>query len=291
MVVRSRNVTDLVVISSQAAVIVDGMALFDRLRASRRKPPPSRLGMRRPSAVPGPPDAEREDALRRRLAADPNDAAAFAALADLVRRRARDSVPADPLTAPHAADVNRAAKLAVWSLAEELAGNSRAWYPLVELGRLSLTDDHEAALRRLASACDRDPSGRAVAEGVRMLREAHLPTEALGLGVGHWSPQQHVPDAGRHIVLAALDAGRPAEARRYLTALASAPHQYAVQVKEIRAQLEPLVTDAEEVARTAYMTETGTVPAIVVARREATSDVPGTPRLPDASAGTDSVRI
>lgn len=276
---------------SQAPVIVDGMALFDRLRGSRRTPPPSRVGMRRPSAVPGPPDTSREDALRSTLAADPNDAAAFAQLAEIVRRRARDSAPVDPLTAPHAADANRAAKLAVWSLAEELAGNSRAWYPLVELARLSLADDHEAALRRLSSACERDPSGKAVAEGVRMLREAHLPAEALGLGVGHWSPQQHVPEAGRHIVLAALDAGRPAEARRYLTALGSAPHQYAPQVKEIRAQLDPLVTEAEEVAKTAYMTETGTVPAIVVARREATEAAPASPTVPDPSTGTGSIRI
>jgi hypothetical protein len=271
--------------------MVDRMALFDRLRnAGRRKPPPSKVGMRRPSAVPAPPDTPREDALRARLAADPNDAAAFAQLAEIVRRRARDSVPVDPLTAPQAADVHRAANLAVWSLAEELAGNPRGWYPLVELARLSLADDHEAALRRLASACERDPTGRAVAEGVRMLREARLPNEALGLGVGHWSPQQHVPDAGRHIVLAALDAGRPAEARRYLTALTSAQHQYAAAVKDIRNQLEPLVADAEEVARTAFMTETGTVPAIVVARQEG-SRAPAAPTVPDPSTGTGTTPV
>lgn len=272
--------------------MVSDMALFDRLRnARRRKPPPSKVGMRRPSAVPGPPDAQREDALRARLSSDPNDAAAFAQLAEIVRRRARDSVPVDPLTAPHPADVNRAANLAVWSLAEELAGNPRGWYPLIELARLSLADDHEAALRRLASACERDPSGRAVAEGVRMLREAHLPNEALGLGVGHWSPQNHVPDAGRHIVLAALDAGRPSEARRYLTALTSAPNQYAAAVKDIRNQLEPLVADAEAVARTSYMTETGTVPAIVVARQQDATGAPAAPTVSDPSTRTGSTPV
>lgn len=245
------------------------MAILKRLQGLvRHKSTPSRVGIRRPTAAPAPPDTAREDTLRARLSADPNDASAFAALADIVRRRARESVP-DPLTAPHPADLHRAANLAVWSLAEELAGNPRAWYPLVELARLSLADDSEAALRRLASACERDPSGRAVAEGVRMLREANLPAMALGLGVGHWSPRQHVAEAGRHVVLAALDAGRPLEARRYLEALANAPHQQAAAAREIRAQLEPLVADAEEVGRTSYMTETGTVPAIITARQGA----------------------
>lgn len=217
--------------------------------------------------APAPADTDRENALRARLVADPNDAAAFAALAEIVRRRAQETAPADPLTASSGADgQQRAANLAVWALAEELAGNPRGWYPLVELARLSLSDDHEAALRRLTGACERDPSGRAVAEGVRMLREANLPSEALGLGVGHWSPQQHVPEAGRHIVLAALDAGRPAEARRHLAALADVAPQHTHAAREIRGQLEPLVAAAEEVARTAPMTETGTVPAIAVLR-------------------------
>lgn len=246
------------------------MGILDRLRATlRRQQSASRVGVRRPTAAAAPADTDRETSLRATLVADPNDAHAFAALAEIVRRRAQDSAPVDPLTASPGADRQRAVNLAVWALAEELAGNPRAWYPLIEMARLSLVDDHEGSLRRLGAACDRDPGGRAVAEGVRMLREANLPAEALGLGVGHWLPQQHAPEAGRHIVLAALDAGRPAEARRHLTALAGAPHQHAAAVKEIRAQLEPLVVEAEDLAKTTTMTETGTVPAVVIARRKA----------------------
>jgi hypothetical protein len=248
--------------------MVEAMGLFDRLRTTlRRDQTASRVGVRPPTTAAAPADNEREKALRQKLVQDPNDSASFAALAELVRRRAHEAAPSDPLVAAHPHDRQRAANLAVWALAEELAGNPRGWYPLIELARLSLQDDHEAALRRLAGACERDTTGHAVAEGVRMLREANLPTEGLGLGVGHWDPKHHIPDAGRHVVLAALDAGRPAEARRYLDALGDVAPQHAGAAREIRARLEPLVAAAEEMARTAYMTQTGTVPAIVETRR------------------------
>lgn len=166
-----------------------------------------------------------EDALRDMLADDPNDEDAFRALAELVRRRAAEE-PAteDPLTAP--ADepaAQRAADLAVWSLAEELAGHPRGWRPLLELGRLSLADDPDGAVRRLATAADRDPRGEALATALRILREAGMSTEALGLGIGHWRAREHVSEAGRQVVLAALDAGRPAEARQHLSALGRRP--------------------------------------------------------------------
>lgn len=259
------------------------MALFERLKKAVRRPSPAPAATtRRPTTGPVPPDVALEDVLRGRLAADPNDAEAFASLADLVRRRAREAVPASPLTAPEPDDAARAADLAVWSLAEELAGRPRAWFPLVELARLSLADDHEAALRRLTGACDRDPSGRAVAEGVRMLREAGYPADALGLGVGHWAPQQHVPEAGRQVILAALDAGKPAEARRHLTALLEAPGAHA-PAREVSASLEVQVAEAEELARTsAAASETGTFPAVVTARREGSGGRPASPQPPKA---------
>lgn len=255
--------------ASPAADIVDTMGFFDRLLSSlRREQTASRVGMRPPTTAAAPAENERENVLRQKLVHDPNDAASFAALAELVRRRAHETAPSDPLiAAAQGYDPQREANLAVWSLAEELAGNPRGWYPLIELARLSLHDDHEAALRRLAGACERDTTGLAVAEGVRMLREANLPTEALGLGVGHWDPKHHVPEAGRHVVLAALDAGRPAEARRYLAALEDVSSQHAGAAKEIRARLEPLVAAAEEMARTSYVTQTGTVPAVAETRR------------------------
>jgi hypothetical protein len=50
------------------------------------------------------------------------------------------------------------------------------------------------------------------------------------------------------------------------------------------------VADAEEVARTAFMTETGTVPAIVVARQEG-SRAPAAPTVPDPSTGTGTTPV
>src|SRR5206468_5154509 len=118
------------------------------------------------------------------LREDRNDAVAFHALADIVRRRAEEG--------HESGDPRKAADDAVWSLAEELAHSSRAWYPLIELGRLSVHDDREQALRRLATASDRDPSGSALATSVQMLREEGMPAEGLGLGVGHWHLKEHV---------------------------------------------------------------------------------------------------
>jgi hypothetical protein len=172
------------------------------------------------------------------LKEDPNDEDAFVRLADLVRRRAGEG--------HEEGDQQRAADDAVWALAEELAHSGRAWYPLLELARLSVHDDREAALRRLATASDRDPSGKALAKGLQMLREEHLPDEALGLGVGHWRPREHDLEAGRQLVEAAVEAGRKADARRHLDALGQHPDVGRVQL--LRAELERRI--AEEMAKT-----------------------------------------
>ncbi len=186
--------------------------------------------------------AEIDDAEEARLWAvlheDPNDEAAFVQLAEMVRRRAGES--------HDGGDQQRAADDAVWALAEELAHSGRAWYPLLELARLSVHDDREAALRRLATASDRDPSGGALAKGLQMLREEHLPDEALGLGVGHWRPREHDLEAGRQLVEAAVEAGRKADARRHLEALGQ--HPDVGRVEMLRAELERRI--AEELART-----------------------------------------
>lgn len=182
-------------------------------------------------------DAE-ESRLWAVLRENPNDAAAFGRLAEAVRRRAGEG--------RDEADQQRAADDAVWALAEELAHSGRAWYPLLELARLSVHDDRDAALRRLATASDRDPSGRALAKGLQMLREEHLPDAALGLGVGHWRPREHDLEAGRHLVEAAVEAGRKADARRHLDALGQHPDVGRVQI--LRAELERRI--AEELAKT-----------------------------------------
>lgn len=180
------------------------------------------------------------------LSDDPNNARAFQALAEVVRRRAVETGPnGDPLSAPtDPSEKQRAADLAVWSLGEELAGHPRAWYPLVELARLSVRDDHDGTLRRLATAAERDPTGEALAEGMAVLRDAGLPADALGLGVGHWRPREQTPEVARHLVQAALEAGRPMEAKQHLQSLDYYPDQ--VAIAGLRADLARAVAQAEQ---------------------------------------------
>jgi len=188
-----------------------------------------------PAGDETPVDAGEEAQLWRRLHEDPNDVEAFPRLAEIVRRRAGEGHVGG--------DQQRAADDAVWALAEELAHNHKAWYPLIELARLSVHDDRDAALRRLATASDRDPSGRALATGLAMLRETQLPSDALGLGVAHWRPREHDLEAGRHLVLAAIEAGRISDARRHLAALSLHPDEG--RVAALRAELEGLMARLE----------------------------------------------
>lgn len=219
------------------------MGLLDRLRRRARvarseglRPalrPPVALRARRTEP---PVDAAEEVRLRERLHDDPNDVRAFTRLADIVRRRAAEG---------HAdGDPQRAADDAVWALAEEIAGNHHAWHPLVELARLSVHEDRDGAMRRLATAAERDPAGDGLAEGLAMLRDAGMPNEALGLGVGHWRPREHTVEAGRHLVHAAVEAGRIGEARRHLGALSEHPDKG--RVAPVRAELERAITEADQ---------------------------------------------
>lgn len=212
----------------------------------RRNTSASTIGTRRPTKGDRRGDTLHEDALRAMLVDDPNNIRAFQALSEVVRRRAADSTHnEDPLAAEVADhEKQRAADLAVWALAEELAGNPRAWYPLVELARLSLDDDPEAAIRRLATAADRDPSGEALVEAISTLREAGQPVEGLGLGVGHWRAKEHTPEVGRQVVLAALEADRLFDARHHLDSLAYSPDKRAVA--KIRPELEKAIAQAEQ---------------------------------------------
>ncbi len=221
------------------------MALLSRLRRLLGRPAPaSRVGARRPTAAPRHGDLPQEDALRSRLGDDPNDERAFAALAEIVRRHAVTGSDDDPLTAEaDDAERQRAADLAVWSLGEELAGNPRAWYPLVEVARLSVRDDLEGTIRRLTTAAERDPSGAALVAGLRLLREAGLPVDALSLGTGHWHPREHDPEVGRELVLAAVEAGRPMDAKQHLASLDLYPDT--AVVAHLRRDLTRLVEQAE----------------------------------------------
>jgi len=200
---------------------------------------------------------EAEAALRTLVQADPNDVEAFARLAKIVHRSASEAREL-------AVDPEKAADDAVWALAEELAHSPKAWYPLVEMARLSIEDDREAAMRRLGTAAERDPSGHALAMGLRMLRATGHPAEALALGVGHWRPTEHDPEAGRHIVAAAVESGRTAEARRHLQALAMHPDRPAVD--RLSEKLDRLIAEAERArpAREREYERTGEMPRIVV---------------------------
>jgi len=224
------------------------MALLPRLRQLMRRPSSaSRVGARRPTKAARRGDTLHEDALRSMLSDDPNNERAFRALAEIVRRRAAESSGSadDPLAAePTPDERERAADLAVWALGEELAGNPRAWYPLIEVARLSVRDDHEGTVRRLTTAVERDPSGKALVDALTLLRGAGLPVDALGLGVGHWHPRDHDPEVARQLVLAAIEAGRPLDAKQHVMALDLYPDQ--ASIAGLRTELAHLVAEAEQ---------------------------------------------
>jgi hypothetical protein len=71
-----------------------------------------------------------------------------------------------------------------------------------------------------------------------------MPVEALGLGVGHWRVREHSPVVGKHLVLAALEAGRVFEARQHLRALEM--HPDAKAVRPLRDELEQAIAASEQ---------------------------------------------
>ncbi len=222
------------------------MTIVDRLRSLiGRKVSASRVGVRRQTTGERRGDSAHEDGLRAMLSDNPNNAQAFRDLAEIVRRHA---------TAPHndedplAASLDptaraRQADLAVWALAEEFSGNPKAWYPLIELARLSIEHDHDGAIRRLATAAERDSTGEALAEGLAILREANLNGEAIGLGIAQWRPLEHTPRAASHLIGAMLDSGRPSDARRYLEAIKT--HSDAKAVAAVKAEFADKISRAE----------------------------------------------
>jgi hypothetical protein len=220
------------------------MSFLDRLRrrvktvTRPRVALPERSGPRVRQTEDG-----KEGALREQLAADPNDAVAFAELAEIVRRHAAEGhgpgAPSQSTPEARAAGADDA----VWALAEELAHSPRAWFPLVELARLSVADDIDGAVRRLSIATDRDPTGQALLEGLLVLRDAGLNDAALSLGTGHWRPAEHKPEVGREMVLAALAAGRLGDAKRHRAALLS--HPDSAQTSALAADLEKQIGKAK----------------------------------------------
>lgn len=166
-------------------------------------------------------DVARGVELRETLNDNPNDIGSFQELSELVNDAARERATVeDPLTADHDdTGPESQAELAMWSLAEELSAKPSAWYPLIELARLSVDSDYEGANRRLTTAVQRDDTGRALGEAIKVLRGADLADAGMALGIGHWDPENQKFAAGEQLILAAIDAKRPDEARRFLTTL------------------------------------------------------------------------
>jgi hypothetical protein len=158
-----------------------------------------------------------EAVLHRALRENPNDERSFARLVSLLVHATAAERGLDRKAYGTVTDD------VTWSLATELARRPSAWFPLLELARLSLDQDTESALRRLGIAVQREPTGRGLARAAALLRNAGHPDEAFRLAVAQWRPAQHVLAAGRQLVLAGLEAGREAELRRHLDALATRP--------------------------------------------------------------------
>ncbi|WP_270974363.1 hypothetical protein [Trueperella sp.] len=154
--------------------------------------------------------------LREKLAKDPNDVAAFDELASLIKGFAVSREPADPLTGESGeADP----KLVLWALSEEIGSDSRAWYPLIQLAWLSGPEDSEAAQRYLETAADREETGIALAEGIKLLRETGQNEAAIQLGLGRWRPAEQIVGVAEELVTAALAANKVDEAAKYLKIL------------------------------------------------------------------------
>ncbi len=216
-----------------------------------------------------------EAALVARLDADPNDRQALVRLAELITQPVPEAI-ADPLTAaqqPATAAGQR--RTALWALAEEYAGNPHAWAPLIELARLLVEDDEDAATRRLATACDRDPSGQALAQSIEMLRDRGLAHQAVSLGVAKWVPATHPYETGRQLVLAAVEAQDGLKARELVSRLGDAYPD----VDEV-ARLERLADDVVE-------PHTGTIPIVRSAPSTASAAEPASipPRSATGPAG------
>jgi hypothetical protein len=156
-----------------------------------------------------------EDVLDALLGMDPNDEESFTALAEMIGHRVA--------TECRGIDPRRAVTCSSWALAEKLAASPRAWMPLLVLGRMSIAQDRDAALKRLRTACERDPSGTALLRAVRILREAGQAREAIALGIGNWRPATHCPEVGQELILAAIEENRVSEVRQYFRALAGHP--------------------------------------------------------------------
>ena len=154
------------------------MALLSRLRTiltGNQDDTPAAVGSDSPDAratpaLPTEPglsetDMARATELRASLEDDPNDAAAFAELAELVRRNAAAADPADPLTADsdHHQDPERSADLAGFPLHRQVEGTYAV--------RFTTTSEADGVLLNMSDSSDPGSALtlRSVGGGVRAL--------------------------------------------------------------------------------------------------------------------------
>lgn len=196
-----------------------------------------RLGTRRSdSAVAGAPiDPAHplegdEEQLHARLALDPNDRAAWYALAILLRDRL---------------DGDASFRRALGATAGALGRAQKAWLPLVIEAQVDLAsqdgeeDSTQRALGALETALERETTGVALRFALGMLRDTQHRRTALELGIQHWEGAARHVDCGEEIVLSALELGDVAEARRLVTRLGQSSGSYEV------AEIARLVDAAE----------------------------------------------
>ncbi|USR80070.1 hypothetical protein [Arcanobacterium pinnipediorum] len=165
------------------------------------------------------PLVDRAGELRIALAADPNDRAAFEELISIIWALGQSRPTVDPLTAdedePHTSPI----KLILWALSEDLASDSRAWYPLIQLARLSLDDDLEAAVHQIEVAAGREETGLALEQGISLLLDAGYPDTAMQIGMGRWNSQEHIAGVGIALTKAAIASGKLSDAQRFVSYL------------------------------------------------------------------------
>ncbi|QRV02814.1 hypothetical protein JTE88_03560 [Arcanobacterium phocisimile] len=185
------------------------------------------------------PLVDRAGELRVALAADPNDREAFEELISIIWALGQSHPTVDPLTADEEPPHETPIKLVLWALSEDLASDSRAWYPLIQLARLSIKDDAEAAVHQIEVAAGREETGLALEQGISLLVAAGYPDTAMQIGMGRWNPQEHIVGVGVALTKAAIASGKLSDAQRFISYLDERfAHDHDVlDIKEELAQL------------------------------------------------------
>ncbi|QJC21642.1 hypothetical protein [Arcanobacterium buesumense] len=165
------------------------------------------------------PLVQRAGELRVALAADPNNAESFDELISIIRLLGQQTPTADPLTADDTYSSKPPLNLVLLALSEDLASDLRAWYPLIQLAKITIDDDPAAAVHQIEVAAGREETGQALASGIKLLCEAGQPDTAMQVGLGRWLPDEHCIDVGLELIRAAMASDKIADAQSFLDVL------------------------------------------------------------------------